>query len=181
MARERSIPAGTDSFPVRLELASSGGGILYRASQYEEAIAQYLRALDLNPGYLPVLGRVVGASIQLGKYDQAAAYIERLQRIAANPRQGLRSQALIYARLSKRPEAMEILRAIEKAGTPGGDVPALVVVYTAPGEHDHATEALEKGVEAPSVLPGVFADPQLDPLRSDLVLQQLLDRTGIPV
>ena len=82
--------------------------------------------------------------------------------------------------MGKRREAMEILRTIEKNGTPGGDEFALAAVYSALGDRDHAIAALEKGVQSRSLLAIVFVDPQLDPLRADPRFQQLLRRAGLP-
>ena len=166
--------------PLSASNISDEGRILYRARQYENAVARYQRALELDPGYLPALGRIAEAYEQLGKFDQALAYVERLQRTASDRRLGLRPLARIYARMGKQREALEILRTIEKNGAPGGDEFALAAIYSALGDRDHAIAALEKGVQARSLLPFVFVDPQLDPLRSDPHYSDLLQRMGLP-
>jgi TolB-like protein/DNA-binding winged helix-turn-helix (wHTH) protein/Tfp pilus assembly protein PilF len=166
--------------PLSASNISDEGRILYRARQYENAVARYQRALELDPGYLPALGRIAEAYEQLGKFDQALAYVERLQRTASDRRLGLRPLARIYARMGKQREALEILRTIEKNGAPGGDEFALAAIYSALGDRDHAIAALEKGVQARSLLPFVFVDPQLDPLRSDPRYSDLLQRMGLP-
>jgi len=166
--------------PLSASNISDEGRILYRARQYENAVARYQRALELDPGYLPALGRIAEAYEQLGKFDQALAYVERLQRTASDRRLGLRPLARIYARMGKQREALEILRTIEKNGAPGGDEFALAAIYSALGDRDHAIAALEKGVQARSLLPFVFVDPQLDPLRSDPRYSGLLQRMGLP-
>jgi TolB-like protein/DNA-binding winged helix-turn-helix (wHTH) protein/Tfp pilus assembly protein PilF len=166
--------------PLSASNISDEGRILYRARQYESAVARYQRALELDPGYLPALGRIAEAYEQLGKFDQALAYVERLQRTASDRRLGLRPLARIYARMGKQREALEILRTIEKNGAPGGDEFALAAIYSALGDRDHAIAALEKGVQARSLLPFVFVDPQLDPLRSDPRYSGLLQRMGLP-
>src|SRR5258707_6065620 len=149
--------------PLSASNISDEGRILYRARQYENAVARYQRALELDPGYLPALGRIAEAYEQLGKFDQALAYVERLEQTASDRRLGLRPLARIYARMGKRREAMEVLRIIERNGAPGGDEFALAAIYSALGDRDHAIAALEKGVQARSLLPFVFVDPQLDP------------------
>ncbi len=166
--------------PLSASNISDEGRILYRARQYENAVARYQRALELDPGYLPALGRIAEAYEQLGKFDQALAYVERLQRTASDRRLGLRPLARIYARMGKQREALGILRKIEKNGAPGGDEFALAAIYSALGDRDHAIAALEKGVQARSLLPFVFVDPQLDPLRSDPRYSDLLQRMGLP-
>jgi tetratricopeptide (TPR) repeat protein len=166
--------------PLSASNISDEGRILYRARQYENAVARYQRALELDPGYLPALGRIAEAYEQLGKFDEALAYAERLQQTASDRRLGLRPLARIYARMGKRRKAVEVLRSIEKNGTSGGDEFALAAIYSALGDRDHAIAALEKGVQKRSLLPFVFVDPQLDPLRSDPRFQQLLRSAGLP-
>ena len=48
------------------------------------------------------------------------------------------------------------------------------------GDRDRAIAELEKGVQTRSLMPFVFADPQLDSLRSDPRFQQLLRRAKLP-
>jgi hypothetical protein len=56
----------------------------------------------------------------------------------------------------------------------------MVAPHSALGDRDRAIDALEKGVQTRSLLPFVFMDPQLDPLRTDPRFQQLLRRAGLP-
>jgi len=156
------------------------GRILYRARQYEKAIALYKRALELDPGYLPALSRVADAYEQLGKYEEALASAQKLMNGAGDHRLDRRSLARIYARMGRRREAMEIAQAIEQDGALGGAEFALAAIYSALGDRDQAIAALERGVQRHSLLPIVFRDPQLDPLRSDPRFQQLLRRAGLP-
>jgi tetratricopeptide (TPR) repeat protein len=49
---------------------SDEGRILYRARQYENAVARYKHALELDPGYTSVFWRMAEAYEQLGKYEE---------------------------------------------------------------------------------------------------------------
>ena len=154
------------------------GRILYRARQFENAVARYQRVLELDPNYVPALLRIADAYEQLGEYEEALAYARKYQEsynIA-----GQRPLARIYASMGKRREAMEALRKIEESNTFGGTQYALAVVYSALGDRDRAITQLEKGVHMRSLLPLVFVDPQLDSLRSDPRFQQLCRRAGLP-
>jgi serine/threonine-protein kinase len=156
------------------------GRILYRARQYEKAIALYKQALELDPGYVPALSRIADAYEQLGKFDEALASAQKLVDGSGDLRVDRRSLARIYARMGKRREAIEIVQTIERDGALGGAEFALAVIYSALGDRDHAIAALERGVQRRSVLAVVFRDPQLDPLRSDPRFQQLMRRAGLP-
>jgi hypothetical protein len=51
--------------------------------------------------------------------------------------------------------------------------------YAVLGDSDRALTILQKAVNDRSVLPFVFVDPMLDPLRSDPRFQELLHRVGL--
>jgi TolB-like protein/DNA-binding winged helix-turn-helix (wHTH) protein/tetratricopeptide (TPR) repeat protein len=156
------------------------GRILYRARQYQNAVARYQQALELDPSYLPALSRIAEAYEQLGNYDQALAYAENFQKAVSERGAGLRPLARIYASMGRRREAVGALRAIEKNGALGGNEYGLAVIYSALGDRDRAIAALEKGVQTRSLLPFVFVDPQLDPVRSDPRFSALLQRMHLP-
>jgi TolB-like protein/Tfp pilus assembly protein PilF len=156
------------------------GRIFYRERQYQQAVARYQRALELDPGYLPALSRMADAYEGLGNYEEALNYAEKLKQVLGDPRPSWLPFAEIYARMGKRREAVELLRQIEKEGEASNSF-ALAVVYTALGDRDHAISALESGVQARSLLPIVFVDPRLDPLRADSRFQKLTRRVGLPL
>jgi len=156
------------------------GRILYRARQYESAVARYQRALELDPGYLPALGRIADAYEQLGNYDEALTYVKKFQQAVSDRSVGLLPLARIYASMGKRREVVQALRTIEKNSALDGKEHMLALIYSALGDRDRAIAELEKGVQTRSLMPFVFADPQLDSLRSDPRFQQLLRRAKLP-
>jgi TolB-like protein/DNA-binding winged helix-turn-helix (wHTH) protein/Tfp pilus assembly protein PilF len=156
------------------------GRILYRARQFENAVARYQRALELDPGYVPALWRIADAYEQLGKYEDALAAARKLQATIDNRSAALYTFATIYASMGKRREATEALRAMEKAPPLAGFEARFAVVYAALGDRDRAITLLEKGVQTRSLMPFVFADPQLDGLRSDPRFQQMCRHAGLP-
>src|SRR5260370_16657730 len=91
------------------------GRILYRARQYERAIALYKQALELDPGYHPALSRIADAYEQLGKFDEVLASVQKLTQYATDSRVGLRPQARIYARMARRREPIQIVQTIAPA------------------------------------------------------------------
>jgi TolB-like protein/DNA-binding winged helix-turn-helix (wHTH) protein/Tfp pilus assembly protein PilF len=175
-----SVRRAVELDPLSASNITDEGRILYRARQYESAIARYQRALELDPGYLPALSRIAEAYEEWGKYDQALAAVQKFQQAAADPRDIRRPLGRLYARTGRRREALEITRAIEADPNTSGSAFALAVIYSALGDRDRAIAALEKGAQTRSLLPFVFTDPQLDPVRSDPRFQQLLRRAGLP-
>ena len=158
---------------------SEEGRILFRARQYEKAIERYQRALELDPSYVPALGRMSEAYEQLGKNDQALAYEQRMQQVLGD-KNSTRWLAEIYAGMGKKREATEILRTAEREGALQGDNLRLAIVHSTLGDYDGAIAVLEKGVASHSMMPFVLVDPRLDPLRSDPRFRRLLRLAGLP-
>ena len=166
--------------PLSAANLSDEGRILYRARQYESAVARYQRALELDPSYVPALSRMAEAYEEWEKYDQALAAVQKFQQAAADHRGIQRLLGRLYARTGRRREALEIARTIEVDPNTADKAFPLAVIYSALGDRDRAIAALEKGVQTRSLLPFLFVDPQLDPIRSDPRYSDLLQRVGLP-
>lgn len=163
--------------PVYPAAYSDEGRIEYRARQYEKAVSSYQHALDLEPDFVPALSRIVDAYERLGKFDQALAAAKHFQETTNDPGSGLLKLALVYARMGRRHEAIELVRRAENKD-PENHLEA-IAIYAALGYSDRALTILQKAVDDRSVLPFVFVDPRLDPLRSNPRFQELCHRVGL--
>ncbi len=63
--------------PLSGTLRSSHGRQLYRARRYDEAIAVYQRALEVDPTSTSALQRLADVFIQIGRYADAQALLDR--------------------------------------------------------------------------------------------------------
>src|SRR5262249_46538012 len=152
----------------------------YRARRYDQALAQFQRALELDPGYIPALARIADTYDQLGKYYEALAAISRYQQSAGDTKVGWSPLARVYAHMGKRDEARQILRKVEKNFMGPGVYWKVAGIYSALGDRDRAISALEEGAQNRSFLAFIFRDPELDPIRSDPRFQELLRRARLP-
>lgn len=166
--------------PVYAAAYSDEGRIEYRAREYEKAILSYQRALELEPDFIPALSRIVEAYEQAGKFDQALAVAKRLQQTANTPDAELFELAQIYARTGRRREALELVHRAEDKKLPLNSLEA-IGTYVALGDSDRALAQLQNAIDDRSVLPFVFLDPMLDPLRSDPRFKTMILRVGIPM
>ena len=166
--------------PVSPSAYSDEGRIQYRDRQYEKAIFSYQRALELDPSFIPALSRLVDAYEQMGKFDQALEAVKRLPQTDNNPDAELFELARIYARTGKRRQALELVRHAEDKKFPRNSLGA-VSAYAALGDSERALAGLQDGIKDRSVLPFVFVDPKLDPLRSDPRFKAMILHVGIPI
>jgi eukaryotic-like serine/threonine-protein kinase len=160
------------------------GRTLYRARRYDEAIASYLRALELDADYRPALTRLAEAYTQTGKFDAALETIDRLERV--DDRRPWRARGRVYAAMGRTADALAVVERMSREGAVGDRWFAQATIYTQLGRRDDALTALERGVQAhfrgdqDTVLPFVFADPAVDPLRDDPRFNAMLDRAKLP-
>jgi TolB-like protein/DNA-binding winged helix-turn-helix (wHTH) protein/cytochrome c-type biogenesis protein CcmH/NrfG len=163
--------------PVYPAAYSDEGRIEYRARQFDNAVSSYQHALELEPDFVPALSRIVDAYEQAGKLDQALIAAKRFQETPNSPDAALFKLARIYARTGRRSDALELVRRAEDKN-PENYLEA-IGTYAVLGDSDRALTILQKAVNDRSVLPFVFVDPMLDPLRSDPRFQELLHRVGL--
>jgi tetratricopeptide (TPR) repeat protein len=143
----------------------------------DEAIAAGERALQLDPAFLygePLLAAVYR---ELGRFDDAIALYEKAQSFTGKPGFGL---AITYARMDRRKEAQEILKAAvaSRGGYTPGD--AIAHVHVALGDYDEAIRELERACdERSSSLHMIGIAPEFAPLRSDKRFLSILQKIGL--
>lgn len=86
------------------------GDLLSAQGKNDPAAAAYGKALDVKPDYLPAHSALVASYIQQGKFDDARAQIERMQKSAPKSAQPLYWQALLDYDEKKYPAALDAIQ-----------------------------------------------------------------------
>ena len=165
--------------PTSVVINSTIAAMYYNDRDYERAILQATKTLELDPGSnLPVLP-LVAAYKATGKYAQALATLDK----AAStpwPTAGL-WRAQVLAASGNRAAAQRLVAEYERSTA---DEPlrngALAQVHLALGDKDGAFLWLDRAVEERN--PVVFnlkAAPQWDPIRADPRYHKLLKRLNL--
>lgn len=111
------------------------------AGMFDEAIQEAMATLDLRSGY-PVANLVLGLTyVDLGEYDKAIEYHEKLR----DNYYWSFSLAATYARAGHYEEAFEMAREFEKRGAASL---VMVLIYASLNEYDSAYEWLLKARDA---------------------------------
>jgi TolB-like protein/Flp pilus assembly protein TadD/phage shock protein PspC (stress-responsive transcriptional regulator) len=143
----------------------------------DEAIAAGERGLQLDPAFLYGEPLLAAFYREMGRFDDAIALYEKAQSFTGKPGFGL---AITYARMDRRKEAQEILKAaVASRGryTPGD---AVAHVHVALGDYDDAIRELERACdERSSSLHTIGIAPEFAPLRSDKRFISLLKKIGL--
>ena len=146
--------------PFNVDVLSNEGRVLFRARRYEQSLAVYLRATEIDPNFPPVVSRLLDDYIALGQLDKAERQLERIKAIS-NTAFAIRSTALLYGKQGRTAEARALL-AREQAASVSGIDPAYVLM--AMGDYDAALGQLEQAVKDRSILPCGLRDPRFDPV-----------------
>jgi tetratricopeptide (TPR) repeat protein len=151
------------------------------ARRYDEAIAQLLNTIEMDPTYL-LAHIVLGQSYeQKGQYSEAIVELQKADSMAPNSPPVLAALGHAYAVAGKRVEALQLLDELKSQPSRRYVSPFyLAFIYAGLNDHEQAIAWLEKSYDDRSNNT-IFLNvvPQFDDLRSELRFQNLLHRIGL--
>ncbi|MCI0489097.1 MAG: tetratricopeptide repeat protein [Blastocatellia bacterium] len=167
--------------PFSLIIGGEVGWVLYHAHRYDEAIAQLRKMVETDPDFHRnhfFLGRVYE---QKHKYAEAIEETQKAISLSGGYALFKASLGHIYGMAGRREEARKILEELQERAKREYISPfALALIHTGMGDKDRAFASMEKAYEArDTILVNYLKDPQLDTLRSDARLKDLIARVGL--
>jgi tetratricopeptide (TPR) repeat protein len=161
--------------PFSLIINTNHGRLLHFARQYDRAIEQYRKTLEMDPAFPRAHDRLQEAYEQKGMYAEAIADMEKV-----NPESAARLKEA-HARAGAQGYWKErIVFDAEQSRQAYASPYFTAVKYAALGDKDVAFEWLEKAyAERDTWLVSIKMDPMLDQLRSDPRYANLLQRLNI--
>jgi serine/threonine-protein kinase len=167
--------------PLSSEVNSQAGLVLYFSRLYEQAEAEFKKALATDPNYP---GHHLGAAllqVQWGQFDAAARSLAEAEDLGADPMEVNLRRAYIQARQGQRQEAGRILTAAFNAAKKVHvSHLSLALVYAGLNERDQAIACLENAfADRDAMLIFMRVHPFLDPVRGDLRFVSLLQKMGL--
>lgn len=156
------------------------GYVLYNARRYDEAIPEYLKALQMEPGFEPALIGLSMVYLEKQDFPNAISYAEQGYARAHSPS----DRTHVYcanARAGKKAEAKQLRDEIEEDYRAGrasdGD---MLGIYLCSGDKEHALRLMETMVEEdPNAGCGWNVFPIFDSLHDDPRFSELLRRAGV--
>jgi serine/threonine-protein kinase len=143
----------------------------------DEAIAAGERALQLDPTFLYGEPLLAALYREMGRFDDAIALYKKSQDLSGRVPFGL---AITYAKMNRREEAKEILKAVcasRGSYTPGD---AIAHVHVLLQEHDDAIRELQRAYEEhSSSLHFIGIAPEFAPLREDKRFVSIVRKIGL--
>ncbi|HJQ65455.1 MAG TPA: protein kinase [Gemmatimonadales bacterium] len=166
--------------PISLILNTRLGSMLMFAGRTDEAVAQFNRVLELDPGYR--LAHLDLARIYAARGDQTKALDEWSQTAEYVGAYGAGVYGYALARAGRRNEAMAEIRRLERDTLePYANALPIAQIYGGLGDRDHAFMWLDRAyADRNWPLYLVRVDPLLQPLHDDPRWETLVRRMNFP-
>jgi TolB-like protein/DNA-binding winged helix-turn-helix (wHTH) protein len=165
--------------PMHLVINGHLGWHYYYARQYDQAIEQYRKTLELDPA--PLFQRYAAwAYLQRGKHREAIDALRVALGAGRNPPvEGELGHALAVA--GRRAEALAVLEGLRQLSATRYVSPySVALVHAGLGDRDQAFAWLDKAYDERSdYMPYLKLEPMLDGLRSDPRFDALVRRVGL--
>ena len=172
------IRTAQDMDPLSTATGTTAAWTLYYARQYDGAIQQARKVLDLDPSSISSHDLLGSAYLAKGFYDEALGEYEAV--VTSSDRDPLRLVSLArgYAMSGRRAEAEKVAAQLTAAANTQYVPPFFLgLIYAALGERNQAFSWLDKAYrDHDPYLVRLKVEPGLDPLRSDPRFLDLLRR-----
>jgi serine/threonine protein kinase/tetratricopeptide (TPR) repeat protein len=173
---KRALVLDPLSLPVNMHL----GQIFYLSRDYDGAIKQYEKALEIDPDFLLTRHWLALSYVQKGMKQEAIAELRALD-LSGGYTWALASLGCIYGMCGQKRKAEHVIQRLKEGSTRkyicSYDI---ALVYAGLGDKDQAFHWLERAFDERFVLLFLLkAEPLFDSLRSDPRFQDLVRRIGL--
>jgi TolB-like protein/Flp pilus assembly protein TadD len=165
------IRQAQDLDPLSPALPALGGRVFYFGRKYDDAIAQFRQALDMNPGLDWIHLDLGKAYVRKGMFTEAISELQTARTIMGNRPKAISLLGYAYAVSGQRRDAEKALADLEERRSWPDPWPVTLlkaIVYVGLDEKGRALDWLEKAYEDHSALmEHLKVEPIFDDLRSE--------------
>jgi tetratricopeptide (TPR) repeat protein len=155
----------------------------YYARNYDQAIEQFQKTLELDQNFPPPHNFLPAAYEQKGMYSEAIAEFKKAIPLTVGSEWTLAKAGLghVYAVSGKKSEAQTVLDELKQgSGQEYVSANSFALIYAGLGEKDQAFAWLDKGYEQRAFqMQWIKIEPRWDGIRSDARFQDLMRRVGL--
>jgi TolB-like protein/Tfp pilus assembly protein PilF len=168
--------------PLSLIINTNLGWMLYFARQYDQAIEQYQKTLEMDKNFYPARFRLGQAYLQAGSIEAAVKEFEQAVTLSERKARPLGLLGYAYGLSGNRTGAKRMLEELNELSRMRY-VSSLEIarIHLALGEKDQVFDCFNRAVEErEGWLIWVKLEPSFDSLRSDSRYTELLRHMGLP-
>jgi Flp pilus assembly protein TadD len=168
--------------PLSIPISGDLTGAYYWARQYDEAITQCKKSIELDPGNAANYVFLGQAYDLKGSYAEAIGAYQKAIDLSQRTTNIMGLVGYADAVSGRRGEAMKILKELKEASADRSVSPYdLALVYTGLGDKDNAMDQLNRAYqERAGWIIAIKVEPMFDPLRSDPRFADLQRRLNYP-
>jgi serine/threonine-protein kinase len=168
--------------PLSLAISTDVGWCLYFARQYDEAIEEYRKALEMDPNFSWAHFLLGLAYVQKARFTAAIEQFQRAISLTEGSTKVLGALGHAYAMAAERAKALQLLDQLKELSQQKYvSSYEMALVHVGLGEKDRALEWLQQAYrERAGHLVYLKVDPNLDPLRDHPSFSNLLQRMKFP-
>jgi Flp pilus assembly protein TadD len=157
------------------------GSQFYHAHQYDQAIEQCQKTLELDPNFAQAHFFLGLGYEQKARYEEAIAALKKAITLSPNDPRFVSALGHAHAMSGQRNEAMKILHQLQDLLQQRYVLPdEMAIIYAGLGEKEQAFAWLEKAyADRAWRLPFLKVDPRFDSLHSDSRFSDLVRRVGL--
>ncbi len=165
--------------PVSLGIITDVGVLCYFARDWDGAIAQYNKVLEVDPGFTRAYVTLGSAYAQKGMYAEAIESLQKAMELSGD-RLKMAPLGRAYGLAGMREEALDAIEELKEISRARYVTPyAFTLIFSCLGERDKAFSYLKRACdEGVSDLIYLKVDPFLDNLRGDPRFSELLGKVG---
>jgi serine/threonine-protein kinase len=166
----REIKRAQELDPLSLIINAITGWPYGGRHEYDKAIEQYKKTLEMDPDFRPARSYLARAYLRKGMYEDALKEYKLLNRLPG--------MAFTYAKMGRTEEAHQALNElIERSKNTYVSPSAIARVYFALGDNDQGIAWLERGYEERDIgMIGIRKNPVYDNVRSDPRFKALMKK-----
>jgi len=176
------IERGLQLSPLSLPIAEAVGRVSYYQRDYDRALREWGKLLEMEPRYSPARWRLGQALLAKGQPEEALRVFDEATDPGAQPPQkGRALMAYAHAAAGRKEEARRLLAELEAdQETRYVPPPLIALVHVALGDRDQAFSWFERSCrERSEWIHLAKVEPLLDPIRADPRFGSLLGCVGL--
>lgn len=168
--------------PFSLIINVNVGDSLYYDGQFEEAIAQFNKVVEMDPNFPPVYPSLTQAYMHVKRFDEAFQSAEKYGALTKRPSWIKLARAYVFAAMGKREQAIKLLKEAEEEGYNSENLSPyqFALVFFLMGDDEQGFSWLERAyAEHDGTLANMKIDFEFEKLRDDPRYIAMLQKLGL--